>query len=149
MLYADNIYLDVELNSRKEIFEFIRNELYQKGFVKADYAEALEKREINNPTGLPTVPYGIAIPHTDVEFVEKPCIIMIRLKNSVSFEQMGSLGEVVDASFVFGLVFTDGKKQVDLLAGIVALAQNQEDMEILNYSDNREVIINIIKKYVE
>lgn len=148
MLYSDNIYLDVVLHSRKEVFEFIQKELYEKGFVKETYAEALEKREQGNPTGLATVPYGIAIPHTDVEYVNKPCIIMIRLKESVSFEQMGGLGEAVDAQFIFGLVFTDGKKQVELLAGIIALAQNEEDIETLHCSDDKEAILSIIKKYV-
>ena len=42
------------------------------------YAEALEQREEQSPTGLATIPYGIASPHTDPEYVIAPCIVVIR-----------------------------------------------------------------------
>nr|WP_300324425.1 PTS sugar transporter subunit IIA [uncultured Anaerostipes sp.] len=148
MLDLDYIYLDADLSSRKEIFCFIKEELFKRGFVKDMYAEALEQREEQSPTGLATIPYGIAIPHTDPEYVIAPCIVVIRLKQNVQFEQMGGAGETVGARFIFGLAFTDGKKQIELLAGIIALAQNQEDMEVLRCSNSKEKILNTIKKYV-
>lgn len=149
MFYLDNIYLNEDLNTKKEVFQFIRDKLFRKGFVCESYADALEIREKDNPTGLPTVPFGIAIPHTDTKFVKKPCIIMIRPKQSVRFEQMGSPKEPVDAKFIFGLCFTDGRKQVELLAGIIEMTGNKTDMNVLEQTQDRKEVMKIIKKYLK
>lgn len=149
MFCLDNIFLDKKLSTKKEIFEFMQDKLAAKGFVYDTYAEALEERERDNPTGLPTVPFGIAIPHTDTRFVKKPCIIMIRLKTGVQFEQMGNPGNPVDARFVFGLCFTDGRRQVELLAGIIEMTQNLNDMNLLEQTQDRNKIMEVVEKYLK
>ncbi|MFZ7133517.1 MAG: PTS sugar transporter subunit IIA [Eubacteriales bacterium] len=148
MIYPDNIYLDVSENSCEDILKLIGKLLYKNGYVKETYSDALLAREEYSPTGLPTCPYSIAIPHTDPEHVIKPCIIILKLKEPVLFREMGNPVGTVQVKYVFGLVFTDGKKQVPLLSQMISMTQNEEDMDTLINATDRKVILEVVKKYI-
>ncbi len=64
--------------------------LHAAGHVRASYKEALLAREERFPTGLPTQVMAVAIPHTDVEHVERSFISVARLAEPVAFHEMGA-----------------------------------------------------------
>ncbi|MDO4474009.1 MAG: PTS sugar transporter subunit IIA [Eubacteriales bacterium] len=148
MIELDNIYLDVEAADYKEVLRKIGSILQEKGYVKDTYTDALMEREEKSPTGLPIIPRSIAIPHTDPCHVIKPCVIIFQLKNTVKFKEMANPENYVDAAYVFGLVFTDGRKQLPLLSSVITLAQDEDDMEKLMNAVDKESIYAIVKKYI-
>lgn len=149
MVSIENIILNQEVKDYKEALEFISDNLFERGYVKETYKEALLTREENSPTGLPIRPWSVAIPHTDPEHVIKPCIFIIQLKNIIQFHEMGNPKENVDVKYLFGLVFTDASKQVSLLGSIIEMITNQEAFDKLAVANTKSDIYNIITKFIK
>src|SRR5688572_13356611 len=66
------------------------------GYVKDSFGAAVLAREDVFPTGLPTQPVGVAIPHTDVEHVNNSALAVGILSQPVVFMEMGSFDGQVD-----------------------------------------------------
>lgn len=148
MIYKENIYLNIKGETYKDILIKIGKELYKKGYVKESYTKALLEREELSPTGLPLSPWSIAIPHTDPEHVIKPCIIIFKLDKTILFNEMANPEKTVKVKYVFGLVFTDGKKQLPLLSSVISIAQDKQSMEKLAKATTKEEILDAVNKYL-
>ena len=59
------VFIDVAFDTAEQVIRFGADELYKTGYVKESYGASVAERERDFPTGLPTEPYGIAIPHTN------------------------------------------------------------------------------------
>jgi PTS system galactitol-specific IIA component len=90
MVLFDNecVALKVKSESSKNIIFFLSGILEKKGAVSANYGEAVYKREQSYPTGLPTQPYPIALPHADFEKVYQPALAVAMLSEPVIFKSM-------------------------------------------------------------
>ncbi len=148
MIELDNIYLDIEASDYKEVLQIMGGILQEKGYVKDSYTDALLEREELSPTGLPVEPVSIAIPHTDPCHVIRPCVIVLKLKQPVRFKEMATPEQMVDAAWIFGLVFDDGNKQLPLLASVIELAQDETAMNGLMSAKDKEEIYAVVKRYI-
>jgi len=59
------------------------------GYVSEEFAEDVWEREKIFPTGLPTQPFGVAIPHADPDHVKQSAVCLGILNSPVFFNQMG------------------------------------------------------------
>ena len=102
--------------------------LYRLGYVKDTYTDSVLAREKLFPTGLPTQPVPIAIPHTGSEHVNRSMFCMIVFDNPVMFRQMGSEEErhLEFLSDILG-IFSDGS----VLTRIRAAGSAEEICSIL------------------
>ena len=116
------------------------------GFAKEGYAEALIERERNFPTGLQATK-GIAIPHADQEYTKKGVIIIARLAQETKFIQMGTKTPIF-VNMVFLLLVQNVEHQVKVLENIVALIQNEEQMESLCSDSAITTLKNAFEGYV-
>lgn len=148
MIELDNIYLDIEASDYKEVLQIMGGILLEKGYVKDSYTDALLEREELSPTGLPVEPVSIAIPHTDPCHVIHPCVIVLKLKQPVRFKEMANPEHMVDAAWIFGLVFDDGNKQLPLLASVIELAQDETAMNGLMDAKDKEEVYAVVKRYI-
>ncbi len=148
MIELDNIYLDIEASDYKEVLQIMGGILLEKGYVKDYYTDALLEREELSPTGLPVEPVSIAIPHTDPCHVIRPCVIVLKLKQPVRFKEMANPEHMVDAAWIFGLVFDDGNKQLPLLASVIELAQDETAMNGLMDAKDKEEVYAVVKRYI-
>lgn len=148
MLIRDNIYMDVFAETYQDVLSLIGQVLYEKGYVKETYTQALLGREEEFATGLPTTPEAIAIPHTDPEHVIKPCILILKLHNPVKFREMGNHENLLDVRYVFGLVFNDGRKQMPLLASIISMASDEKKMADLSEAKTEDDVMALVSDYV-
>ena len=148
MIELDNIYLDIEASDYKEVLQIMGGILLEKGYVKDYYTDALLEREELSPTGLPVEPVSIAIPHTDPCHVIRPCVIVLKLKQPVRFKEMANPEHMVDAAWIFGLVFDDGNKQLPLLASVIELAQDETAMNGLMDAEDKEEVYAVVKRYI-
>ncbi|WP_170875311.1 PTS sugar transporter subunit IIA [Virgibacillus pantothenticus] len=120
------IMLDLEVNTKEEALAMIGEKLYKLGFVTKDYVEGVLEREGKYPTGLPTVPYGVAIPHTDPDKVIEAKIAFATLKNPVTFSAMGSHSTEVEVKMVFMLALNNPNDQLEMLQKLTAIFQDEK-----------------------
>jgi len=93
--------------------------------VTAEFAEDVWIREQTFPTGLPTQPLAVAIPHADPDHVNGSAVCVGVLKSPVSFAQMGTDGStLLEVHIIFLLAIKEKEKQVDMVQQLVTLIQS-------------------------
>lgn len=136
----DLILLDLSGKDADELLGKIADNLCAKGFVKSSYKKAILDREKVFPTGLPTEPYGVAIPHTDIEHVNIPAISMARFKEPVDFVLMGEESATVSVTIAFMLAMKEAHTQLSILQKLMGVLQDGEALTFLAREKNKETI---------
>lgn len=144
MFYEDLILLDLDVRNADEFFETMNGILLQKGFVNEGFLKAIKQREAKYPTALPTQPYGIAIPHTDPEFIEQPFIAVVRLKHSAVWKLMASEDEG-EVKVVFLLGFKHDDYHVQLLQKLMDLFMKDDFSNELLYVGTQEDCLHLVE----
>lgn len=119
------------------------------GHVVATFAEHVLAREENFPTGLPTEPVGVAIPHTDHQFVRENAIAVGLLAQPVLFADMGGEPDPIPVRIVFLLALSESNKQLNVLGWIMELIQDGEFLQSLLNMSAQEVYQKISQKLAE
>lgn len=136
---TNRMFLDLEFATQSEFFEFISEKLYAQGIVKDSFLEGITTREKKYPTGLPSSPFPVAIPHCDPIHVLKNSITIIRFKKPIMFEEMGNPGSMLAVDFAFVLTL-DGKLQSPILKELMKIFMNEEVMKKLKTADAMSVL---------
>lgn len=107
--------------------------LQEKGYVKETYQESILNREKMHPTGLMVEDLiNIAIPHTDVEHVLKPSMVVVKhSSDSFKFYRMDDPEIEIPVDVVFLLVVKESEGYVNFLAALTNLFQDAEFIELL------------------
>jgi len=95
------------------------------------YTEALLRRERDFPTGLPTMPYSVAIPHADGQYVIRPGLAVCTLKTAIPFQEMGNPNSVVSVkmAILIALPAAQQTDQVKVLQWLLSLIQHRVFLE--------------------
>jgi PTS system galactitol-specific IIA component len=93
----------------------LAGELESAGIVKSSFADAVVAREEVFPTGLPTEVMHVAIPHCDVQHVNRSAFLVTKLERPVRFREMGTNDGYVDVDLVVMMAIADGKAQLGAL----------------------------------
>jgi len=125
------ILRNIEGKSKEEILKYMATNLYNKGLVKASYIEAIIEREKNFATGLPIKKYSVAIPHTDIEHVNKAAISVGILKDCVDFGIMGEESATTHVRLVFMLAMNTKHSQLSLLQKLMQIFQDEDVLQYL------------------
>ncbi len=126
-LCKEAVILGLDAASSEEVIRELGGKLRDQGFVKEDFIEAALEREANMPTGLPLGgEYNAAIPHVDIEFVNKSALGLAILKDDVVFYNMVESDEEVPCRLVIMLALDKPKSQIEMLQSVAALLQNPE-----------------------
>ena len=128
MFQPELINLSVAVETETELFEVVAKRLKQLGYVNEGYLAGIKQREEQFPTGLITQYVNIALPHSEVEFVEKPFIFITRIETPVTVRQMGDNQEMAVRNFLF-LGIKEPSKQVGLLQELMVLFQQERFVE--------------------
>lgn len=135
------IQLGVDAETSEEAIRYMADILYREGYVRENYAECVIKREKQYPTGLVGDACGIAIPHTNPEYVIKPAVCILIPEKPIPFTQMGTTDEPVMAEIVMPLVIKDNKMQIDILKKVMTLLKDGEKLSrILQCTDKKEIL---------
>lgn len=140
------VNLEYNHNNYTELYSDIANELNELGFVKPSFAQGLIDREVNFPTGLETEYLNVALPHSEIEFVNKPFIYIAKNEKELPILQMGDNKEIkVQYFFVLGI--TEPQNQVILLQLLIELFQDKEFMvSFKNLDTNESAYLNMVNK---
>ena len=123
----DMIFIEppIQKLERDSIIDFLSEKLAEKGFTTSAYLNEVLKREAEHPTGLPTKPYGCAVPHANPIGVKKTGIALAVLRDPIQFFCMDKPKKVLDVHLIFLMSFLDGK-QVTMLRWISNVLSDQQ-----------------------
>jgi len=133
-LRQELIFVGLEANSWQEVLTKLANKLYQAGYVRESFQQAVLEREAHYPTGLRTAQVPVALPHTEKEHVLTPAVAIALLKQPVNFGEMGTDGQVVPVEIVFMLCIREPDEQVNWLSRLVSTFQLEGFLALLKSS---------------
>lgn len=144
-IFSADINCDTE-----NMLRLLSNELYKKGYVKDSFIESVINRERNNPTGLQVEDLiNIAIPHTNVEHVIRPTVVVVKKSDhsSFTFRRLDEPDEEIPVSVVFLLVVKEPSGYVDFLADLTDLFKIKKFIDLL-LADTASQIGQSLTKYL-
>lgn len=139
------IFLDVDVNNKNELFNFMSRELLKKDYVCDSYEERLKEREESYPTGLKLTTMGVAIPHANTEYSKANKFIVLNLKKQIEFKNMEDESNV-NVGLVIGLVFNDKNEHMDNLVRLSVLLQSEEKLKEIKEAGSKEEIYKTLEK---
>ncbi|MDC3424578.1 PTS sugar transporter subunit IIA [Aquibacillus sp. 3ASR75-11] len=120
------IMINLEAESKERALSVLGSRLHEEGYVTDDFVKSVMEREQVYPTGLPTSPYGLAIPHTDSDKVIKPKIAFATLKEPIKFSSMSNMEEEVDVKIIFMLALKNPHEQLEILQKLTGIFQDSD-----------------------
>lgn len=148
LFYEPYIFTDMRADSRDALLAELGGRLMAGGFVKDSFVEAIIRRENLYPTGLPTESLKIAVPHTDVDHVEKPCICIAKLAEPVAFKVMGDNHTDIAIDMVFMLALNDPKAHLDVLQKVIQLFSDKAVLAALKEARTARQIYAVVVRAV-
>jgi PTS system galactitol-specific IIA component len=128
--------------TREEAILGLVSLLEEKGYVKPSFGQACIEREKVFPTGLPTEPFGIAIPHTDCEHVERGAIAVGVLPETVQFVEMGCLDDsFVDVHVIVVLAIADPQAVASVLQELALAFQDADFITGLTQARTADAVL--------
>ncbi|MBC1517156.1 PTS sugar transporter subunit IIA [Listeria immobilis] len=145
----ENIFVDIEVKDFETVIPLLVKPLIVNQDVLEDFPNQVIERERIFPTGLPTEPYGVAIPHTNAEFVINNKVTIATLKNPIQMELMGGMDEdAIDVTIIFLLALGQSNKQLNILQKLMSIL-NQEDILTRIKNGTKEEIYKIAKEEIQ
>jgi|YNPBryunderm2012_1023409.scaffolds.fasta_scaffold02196_8 PTS system galactitol-specific IIA component len=147
LLTSEHILVNLEVKDSREAIDKITGVLVNTGHVSPEFAEDVWKREQTFPTGLPTQPLAVALPHADPDHINRSAICIGILNSPVRFAQMGTdNSETLDVHVIFLLAIKEREKQVGVIQQLVTLIQSGSMIEALAKAKEPTEALSIIQK---
>jgi PTS system galactitol-specific IIA component len=149
LLLKDHVLLDLNSQDSDGAIEALVSAMNKTGHVNLTYAQDVIEREKIFPTGLPTEPIPVAIPHSDPGQVLHSAVALAVLDQPVAFGLMGTDGtETVQAKIVILLAIKEQEKQVELLQQLIRVIQTGELLTQLIEAKDSGQTVDILKEYL-
>ena len=145
VLKKELIFTGLRFDTPQDAIRFGAGEMCGQGYVKESYGPSVIEREAKFPTGLPTEPVGIAIPHTDARHVNRNAVCMLKLAQPVEFRQMGDEQNTVEASIVL-LLAVSGEDHMDMLSELMELFSDEEMLQSLCDAPTQEEVLALLER---
>lgn len=129
LINKELILLDLEASDRSNLLKQMAGILFEKGYVKDSYSQAIVEREELFSTGLPGAGGGVAIPHTDAPHVNQSAILVGILKEPVTFQMMGNHEEKIPVNICFMLALKESNVHIQVLSSLMELIQDEDLMK--------------------
>jgi PTS system galactitol-specific IIA component len=141
------VRLDVEAATAADAIRAVGAAMVAGGYVEDRYVAAAVDREATFPTGLPTLPEAIALPHADPVGVLRPAIAVERLRHPVEFVEMATEGHRLPVRLVL-LLALQSKDQAAVLGALVRGFQDGQLLGRLTSSSSATEIADAIRGVV-
>lgn len=146
LLGTEQILVNVDAKDAQDAIQKLTIPLIETGHVTDGFAGDVWKREQTFPTGLPTQPLAVAIPHADPDHVNRSAICIGVLNAPVRFAQMGTDGSIyLDVQLIFILAIKEREKQVEMIQQLMSVIQNASLLEGLLKANNPAAAFTLIK----
>ena len=149
LLKTEHILVDVDAVDVQDAIRKLTAVLVATDHVTPEFAEDVWGREGTFPTGLPTQPLAVAIPHADPDHVNQSAVCVGMLKSPVRFAQMGTDGStVLDVPIIFMLAIKEQEKQVEMIQQLISLIQSPKLLDGLSKVKNSVEAMNLIQTFL-
>lgn len=145
LLRDDLIFTKMVAKSREEALSYLSKHLYEKGFVKESFCEAIINREKKYPTGLQIREGGVAIPHTESSHVHKDAIAVGVLITPVSFQRMDIADQLVEVEVIFMLALSQNHGHLQVLSELMNVFQLPSIFRGIKQAIHGNEIVEIIR----
>jgi PTS system galactitol-specific IIA component len=127
IIAEDLIFIGPEISTfdAAGIILFLCERMMEKGIVDSNYSKAVMERENRFPTGLPTQPYAIALPHAEPRGVKETAIALAVLKEPLKFRAMDFPDKYLDVRLVLLLAVAESSFQITMLQWISTFVQDR------------------------
>lgn len=138
-----HIYLDLAIESKEALFDFIGDELKKLGRVteSEDFVRALNKRESEISTGIGD---GLAIPHALDTSVLFPTVLYIRLKAPIAYDALDQ--KPVQEIFSIAMPNSYQKEHLEILSKIANLYLDDTTKEALQAANTTSKVYQLLSK---
>ncbi|EPL3437831.1 PTS sugar transporter subunit IIA [Citrobacter freundii] len=134
-------FLDQHYVNATDYFSSIFLQLKEQGFVRSSFLEAIVAREKAYPTGLPTLPVAIALPHTDPQHVIRPFISVTRLAQPLAWHEMGNDDNTLYVHFIVLLGFVDHNSHLTALQKLMDCLADEDVVQTLREINDRDTFL--------
>ena len=146
LLKEEHILIGVDAANAQDGIRKLTTPLVESRHVTPEFADDVWEREKTFPTGLPTQPFAVAIPHADPDHVQQSAVGVGVLMTPVQFAQMGTDGStVLDVPIIFLLAIKEKEKQVEMIQQLMTLIQSPELLSGLSKVKNASEAMSLIK----
>ncbi|OTN76007.1 hypothetical protein A5886_001083 [Enterococcus sp. 8G7_MSG3316] len=142
------VFRNIKVNSDKEVLAYLADQLYKKGFVEESYIEAIQSREREYPTGLPSTQPSVAIPHANYELVHHTTLAIATLENPVVFHNMEDNDSLIPTQIVIMMAIGEPHGQVEMLQKIVGIIQDEPLRKQMVAAETDQILLNLLKKAI-
>lgn len=149
LLHENTILLNIDANNYEEALDALSTRLFETGYVKESYIEAVKVREREFSTGLPAEGIDIAIPHTNIEHVNTACVAIGTLSKPVQFKMMGTDDTYVNTEIMFMLALKEHHSQLEMLQNLMMLIQNSELLKAVKQSKSPGAVLDLLKDIIK
>ena len=132
--------------TKEEALKLLADQFVETGVAKDTFYQGLITREADFPTGLSLENMCVAIPHTDVEHVNRTQVGFMSLDNPVEFIEMGTEDKQIPVRMMFMLALKEAHQQLEMLTKLMDVFQNNELMEKFTKVDNFDDFYELIKE---
>ena len=145
LVSRENIRLGMSATSADEVISNLSDVLEKNGYVEHEFVNDVLARGREFPTGLPTEPIGVAIPHADPDHILDTSVAIGVLESPVQFSQMGTdASKIVQVQVVFLLAIKEQEKQVSMIQQLVQLIQTPELLDNLSGCKSTDEAVQVI-----
>lgn len=132
--------------NKEEALKLLADEFIKTEVAKDSFYDGLISREKEFPTGLSLNNMCVAIPHTDIEHVNRTQVGFMSLNTPVEFIEMGTDDKLIPVKLIFMLALKEAHQQLEMLTKLMDVFQNDELMEKFVNVDNFEDFYELIKE---
>lgn len=140
-LNPEFIWIDENMQSSTEVFETVARKGEEQGYVNEKFLGKIKEREKTFPTGLQLDGYGVAIPHTDADCIEKQFVAVVVPTEGVPFKRMDDVHAEVKAQLIFVLGLNEPHSQLEMLQGLMGMLQDPAVITSLRKKENADEVI--------
>lgn len=145
LLKEETIFLNLEFESADEILRHLCDVLVDKKLVKPEFTQKILEREEQFPTGIEMDGFGVALPHTEVRYVNEDSLIIATLKSPITFGLMGMEGKGA-MNLIIMPVLSGHERHLEVLSEISLMLSNFELLKKLAEAKTKAEIIALLNE---
>lgn len=151
--FREDLILFESAKTWEELFEQVGSKLLDKNFVKPTFVEAIKERERNYPTGLDLSVVGadtpnVAIPHTETEHCNGDQIVVVKLNNEITFNNMIAPDKELNVRFAFFILNSQKSAQTNILSNLMGFFTKDNNVNNLNQLETAEEVYQYIQEKI-
>ncbi|WP_411677483.1 PTS sugar transporter subunit IIA [Caproicibacter sp.] len=147
-IYEDLVVCGVDAVDAEDAIRQVGRLLFQKGFVKDTYVDAVAAREKEFPTGLQLKNLAVAMPHTAGVHVNTPAVCVAKLAHPVKFAHMGDPETEVKAELLFMMAIQNPDAQLETLQKVMKIFTDEAAVAEFKAAGDKESLYQAAKHHI-